>query len=318
MEEILRQIGRYLRIDDVLLWSMIAVGLGLLLVLMLVFRQRRKDKMRLRAEEMADRLRPDILESPHPEGGAGSRMRQNTLEAHAMLGLARIGRHQLVDAVTVFTETLRHDPGNPDVLCQRAVALLLLGRGEESLDDVGAALRKDPSQGQGHLVRATAFLETGELDEAVASGQRAIQLKDHADAARQVRGVALAALGQWERALPDLEASANVQWWTRGLAAQHLASIYAGCPDEEIRDGDKALHFAELSCDLFGWQDWSSLSLLAAAHAEKGEFDEAIKRAQEALELAPEKEKVERWERIKQYRAGSPYRFPPADAETVR
>jgi hypothetical protein len=63
-----------------------------------------------------------------------------------------------------------------------------------------------------------------------------------------------------------------------GLAHGVLASIYAICPDASFRDGDKAVVHASLAVKIAcsqrrDWGIWWAWAALAAAYAERGEFD---------------------------------------------
>ncbi|MEK7842393.1 MAG: hypothetical protein AAB197_06930, partial [Deltaproteobacteria bacterium] len=72
----------------------------------------------------------------------------------------------------------------------------------------------------------------------------------------------------------------------------------------------KALEYAKKACELTDWKDPYKLDTLAAAYAEAGQFDEAIKWQEKALEF-PEYPKDEREKadlRLKLYKEGKPYR----------
>ena len=56
-----------------------------------------------------------------------------------------------------------------------------------------------------------------------------------------------------------------------------LAWLLATCPEENVRDGKRAIHLVRTACDV--WNDGKSgwaLDILAAAYAEAGHFDEAV------------------------------------------
>ena len=67
-----------------------------------------------------------------------------------------------------------------------------------------------------------------------------------------------------------------------------FARLLATSPDEKIRDGKEALRHATAICQDTEYKNWDYLSSLAAAHAELGQFDEAVKWGKQALEMAPE------------------------------
>jgi len=67
-----------------------------------------------------------------------------------------------------------------------------------------------------------------------------------------------------------------------------LARLQALCPDATIRNGASALENARRACELGEWKDPGSLTALAAACGEVGEYEQAIKWQQQALTLLPE------------------------------
>ncbi len=63
------------------------------------------------------------------------------------------------------------------------------------------------------------------------------------------------------------------------------------------------------ACELTEWKDATSLDTLAAAHAEAGDFDSAVRRQTEAIALLSDaEEKKDFGERLKLYRDRKPFR----------
>jgi Flp pilus assembly protein TadD len=77
------------------------------------------------------------------------------------------------------------------------------------------------------------------------------------------------------RLKPDFEAALN-----------NLAMLRASCKQPEFRNGSEAVQLAEAACRLSGRRNPSFLGTLAAAYAEAGRFDDAVKTIQEALAVA--------------------------------
>jgi serine/threonine-protein kinase len=74
------------------------------------------------------------------------------------------------------------------------------------------------------------------------------------------------------------------------------------------RDGVQAVANATRALELTEWKFTDWLPILAAAHAETGNFDEAMRWQTRFLEAAPEAAKAEAQSRLELYRSGQPLR----------
>ena len=109
-----------------------------------------------------------------------------------------------------------------------------------------------------------------------------------------------------------LHARANPRVDAQNAQRYHdLVWCLTTCPNGSYRDGDRAIQLAEKACQLTDYADARSLDSLAAAHAEKENFADAVTWQIRALELAaPDEESGMRW-RLELYEAGKPCHQTP-------
>jgi len=88
--------------------------------------------------------------------------------------------------------------------------------------------------------------------------------------------------------------------------------VQATCPLPEFRAAPQALHNAQRACELTAWRDPQSLEIYAAAHANAGDFDAAVKWQQETINrLAPDGKgglRAQAQAKLDLYREQEPYR----------
>jgi tetratricopeptide (TPR) repeat protein len=85
------------------------------------------------------------------------------------------------------------------------------------------------------------------------------------------------AKGSYAGALADFNDALEIDPEDADTAYDNIAWLLATCPDADFRDGPKAVDYATKACKMLSWTDSSKVSTLAAACAEAGQFDAAIK-----------------------------------------
>ena len=233
------------------------------------------------------------------------------------------------------------EPNNLGVLLMRASVYQQLDRPEDGLADVDQALRLREGLGPAMRLRAMLLAGSGEFDEAIAqleelqkteSGdvsdrlrlamllnadqrpRKAIDIYSAILAAEpdnpialQGRGDALLGIGEHAKAVQDYEKALKFTSRDDSLL-NNFAWVLATSPEEELRDGRRAIELATKACELTDYEQAHILSTLAAGYAETGDFETATKWSQKAVELGSEDQKEVLSKELESYRQGKPWR----------
>jgi len=92
------------------------------------------------------------------------------------------------------------------------------------------------------------------------------------------------------------------------VAFNNLAWLLATAPKSKLRDGQKAVEYAKRACELDSWKNPYYLGTLAAANAEIGNFDEAVKWERKCIIIGfPEKEMQQARKELNLFESKKPY-----------
>ncbi|MEZ6032952.1 MAG: hypothetical protein R3C17_07655 [Planctomycetaceae bacterium] len=157
------------------------------------------------------------------------------------------------------------------------------------------------------LTKADALLHCGELAKATAEIETLLQADPGDSHARVIRALIAAERQQFRCAVEELQDVLKHE--PHNLAAlQNYAVLLAGAHDDSLRNGVEALKVAETLASQLGSEHWFLLSAKAAAYAELGDFQEAVRFAELSLEAAPEQQKPVRVHRLEQFKQHRPFR----------
>ena len=181
-------------------------------------------------------------------------------------------------AIRELGEAIRLDPRFVDAYNSRGLAWYLNKDYDQAIKDFSEAIRLDPSFAFTYVKRGDAWSGKKDYDRAIKDYDEAIRLNP-----RNVfyRGRAWSANRGYGQAIKDYSEAIRLDPGD-SLAYYHFAWLLATCPDENVRDGKRAIQIATKSVELGCWA-WQ-LDALAAAYAEAGLFDEAARYQTKALE----------------------------------
>jgi len=171
--------------------------------------------------------------------------------AHNNLGILLIQQGQLAKGIEHLREALRLKPGNAETEFNLALALNQEEQWSEAAGLFAKTISAHPNDANAHYEFASALAHLQQTHEAMSEYASALLIQ------------------------PDFP-----------NALDGLAWILSTDPRQDFRNGPEAVKMAERACELTGQNDPVKLKTLAAAYAETGRFDAAIKTLQTAKNLA--------------------------------
>lgn len=266
--------------------------------------------------------------------------------AHVNLGMVLAERGKVDDAIRHYERALAINPRLPMAYVNLGFALTLKGRHDDAIARYREALRIDPHHALAHNNLGYALLQQKRLKPALEHLRRAVELAPKDRRARHNLALCLTQTGDLAEAVRHLDTivqqapddiaahaqlsrlhlalgsrAASVKHLRRVVeldakdhaAAKSLAWQLATAPEDDVRDGARAVAIIRSALRTAGRPTPALLDVLAAALAETGAFDEAVAAATRALSLLGEEQPAfaERVQaRLALYKARKPYRAP--------
>ncbi len=235
------------------------------------------------------------------------------------------GRGEYDLAMAEINQAIKLAPdsgGRASYLSDRSIIWRHTGEFDKAIADCDEALRlHEFGVARSHLGRA--WFGKGDFAKAIANYNQAFfpdETAAHHSPSHPLnplvfadRAAAYSKLDEYEKALTDFNEAIRLGP-TDAYAYEKAAWFRATCPAQKYRDGERAVTNARKACELNQWKTFAPIDTLAAAYAEAGDFDSAIKWEQKAIDMNPRKfgEKHAAEKRLQLYKDRKPYRDEPA------
>ena len=226
--------------------------------------------------------------------------------SYANRGIAWHGKGDAVKAINDLNEAIRLEPTYANAYTHRGAMWATQGESKKALSDFAAAVRLDPENAGAYFNRAALLHEMGDQEQALSDVTQAIRNHLPDPSAHLLRGRIWQERREFAKAAQDFSAALEFNPNSPDVC-NSLAWLLATCPDENFRDGRRAVTFALNACTLTNWSRPSDLDTLAAAYAENGDFDLAIKTQQQALSAVPAEQKDDYQSRLDLYESRKKY-----------
>jgi tetratricopeptide (TPR) repeat protein len=220
------------------------------------------------------------------------------------------------EALADCSEAIRLDPTNSTLWNIRSVVHYDFKQFDKAIEDSTQAIRLEPSERKNYPNRANANYKLKYFDKAVEDWTALIQKYPRDANSLSNRGNSYRELREYANAVNDYQAALGIdnKYWAARI---NLAWLLATAGDEQFRDGKRAVELAQSTYDAGDFGSYGEarfLRILAAAHAEAGDFDKAIEYCQKAISLVSDKDKEEEWAKelpaqLECYQAGRPWRI---------
>jgi tetratricopeptide (TPR) repeat protein len=214
------------------------------------------------------------------------------------------------------------DPNNPKLLVALGMLQSFAGQYKEAIKTLTRANGLEPNEPFILGVLSEVLYRAGRYEDAFKTQAKAHSLEPDMPTFLTIFAEAQYSLGKYEDAVKMLTERLEIS--RRVLGEQDGSTLYlinqlawwqATCPAAEARNSAEAVKNATRVCELTEWKKAQYVDTLAAAYAETGDFESAVKWQKKAISLLTKEDPAE-WPaefdgRLKLYESGKPYRESP-------
>jgi tetratricopeptide (TPR) repeat protein len=213
------------------------------------------------------------------------RLDPHSAEAHNGLGGVLVQKGQPDSALAEFRRAVELAPQDASMRMSLGSAFLESGRIPEARQELEESVRLDPQLPEAHNLLGLAQWRANDIPAAIASFETELRINPNSPDAPLNRAFVLAAQGHTAEALRSYR-EAVARYPKDPKLLNGYAWLLATTADARYRDGKLAVAIATRADSLTGHRHPVALNTLAAAYAEVGRYDDAVRVATEAANAA--------------------------------
>jgi len=214
-------------------------------------------------------------------------------------------RHDCSAADSEFSAVLASAPNDARAISGEADALVCLEKYDAAIADYSRAIELEPKWFD-YLGRGVAYKAKGDQSQAIRNFDDGIAIESSVPALYIYKSAVLSARGDASGAQADFDKVSSLIS-NKPARFNNYGWALATSPIRAYRDGSAAIRYAQRACELTSWSSALELDTLAAAYAEAGQFDEAVKWQTSAIRLDRDTDK-DYEARLAMYRKREPFR----------
>jgi tetratricopeptide (TPR) repeat protein len=233
------------------------------------------------------------------------------LDASSYIDRARAWQQKsdLSQAMKDLDAAAADNPKDDNVYFYRGVIAADEGKFDDALQAYDKAVELNAKNAGARLNASRIRLRRNENERVITDATIALRIRPSLTAAYVIRAQAYAQLKMNSQATAELDSGLRLNTSDKASALNSVAWCRATAAQTALRDGKKAVKEATQACESTQWKTWGYIDTLAAAYAEAGDFENAIKYQQRAMEMAGAKNRrAELERRLELYRNTKPFR----------
>jgi tetratricopeptide (TPR) repeat protein len=201
-----------------------------------------------------------------------------TSSSYAYMLKGRIfSEEKMVDeAIDSYSQAIRLDPLYSESYADRGQAYVVANNYNKAVADYNRALRIKTNSASIYNLRAYAYAEMGRTNDAIADFNKSIALEPNDASVFAGVGLLYAQTGNYKVGIANCEKAINIDT-NYSIGYNNLAWLLSVVPDASLRNGRLAVEYAQKAGELDRWNQPYLFGTLAAAYAEVGDFDKAVK-----------------------------------------